>query len=482
MFSKPVCYLFVALLGIVSPLVAFAQATESAKLTASDPGLDLFGFSVAIEAETIVIGAESGDGMVLDDQGAVYVFKRVGADWTQSAKLTALDGAIGDKFGHSVAISDDSIAIGAPNEDGPGGTNRGAVYVFVRNGDNWNHQAKLVSSQIEPFSEFGGAVAIDGDTLVVGATFDDGPGGSSQGSIYVFSRSGSSWTHQARLQASDGDAFDFLGGSVALDGDSAIAGARRAEGLMGGFRHGAAYIFTRNGTSWSQQAKLTAPDAMDEDELGYAVALDGDTALVSSLHGGGAVPNTGSVYIFERSGTAWTLQQEIFPANPSGGNSFGFSLDIDCNSLVVGDPNEFVGGIQTGAAFVFARNSIGVWTERATLIASDAESADFLGCAAGISNETVVVGNYLDDGTTVVGQGSAYVFSFPVCLRADVDQSGFVDGGDIDLFSKVLLNFPSGDPWLDCAADVNADGVADKSDIEPFVTCLILGTCPPLCS
>lgn len=200
-----------------------ATGGTMAKLTASDgAAFDLFGNAVATSGDTALVGALHSDA-ISGDSGSAYVFVRSGNTWNQQVKLTPGDGAINDNFGRSLAISGDTAVIGAYNDD-DNGTNSGSAYVFVRNGTTWSQQAKLTASDGAAGDRFGVSVAVSGDTAVVGSANDDDDGTNS-GSAYVFVRSGTTWSQQAKLSASDGAPGDWLGYSVAISGETALVGA-----------------------------------------------------------------------------------------------------------------------------------------------------------------------------------------------------------------------------------------------------------------
>jgi len=235
-------------------------------LTASDAADDdQFGYSVAIAGDTMVVGAyvlASDNGAA---SGSAYVFTRsTGSTWTEQAKLTASDGAAEDRFGESVTIAGDTIVVGAPGDD-ENGTGSGTAYIFTRTGTSWTEQAKLTASDGAAADVFGNSVAIDGDSMVVGAHLDDVNGITNSGSAYVFLRTGTTWTEQAKLTASDGAAADRFGESVAIAGDTIVVGAHVDDD--NGTGSGSGYIFTRTGTAWTEQAKLTASDGAMGDHL-----------------------------------------------------------------------------------------------------------------------------------------------------------------------------------------------------------------------
>ncbi|MEO8659082.1 MAG: FG-GAP repeat protein, partial [Bryobacteraceae bacterium] len=239
---------------------------QQAKLTASDGAAnDSFGYSVALSGDTALVGAPAE----ATETGAAYVYLRSGTVWTEQAKLTASDRALNDRFGWSVALIGDTALVGAYQKANV----TGAAYVYVRSGTAWTEQAKLTASDSAQRDYFGDSVALSGDTALVGAS-----GKATQaGAAYVYVRSGTAWTEQAKLTASDGTQFDNFGSSVALSGDTALVGAAAKATLTG-----AAYVYVRSGTAWTEQTKLTAADGAPNDIFGDSVALSGDTALVGA--------------------------------------------------------------------------------------------------------------------------------------------------------------------------------------------------------
>ena len=312
--------------------------------------------------------------------GAAYVFVRSGSSWSQQAYLKASNTDAGDLFGFSVAIAGDTLVVGAykeaSNATGVNGNQAdnsaawaGAAYVFVRSGSSWSQQAYLKTSNSATFDDFGISVAIDGDTLVVGARGEDsnatGVNGnqadnsaSSAGAAYVFVRSGSSWSQQAYLKASNPDVGDLFGRTVAIDGDTLVVGAHgeasNATGVNGNqadnsaSEAGAAYVFVRSGSSWSQQAYLKASNTDALDIFGFPVAISGDTLVVGAwnessnatgVNGNQAdnsISKAGAAYVFVRSGSSWSQQAYLKASNPDTDDWFGFPVAISGDTLVVG--------------------------------------------------------------------------------------------------------------------------------------------------
>ena len=262
------------------------------------PG-DQFGFSVALSGDTALVGAFVDDTPAGAGAGSVYVFTRSGMAWLLQAKLTAGDGAANDRFGVSVALSGDTALVGAPGDDTPAGANAGSAYVFTRSGTLWSQQQRLNADDGAANDGFGSSVALSGDTALMGAPFDNTSAGADAGSAYVFTRSGSLWSQQQRLEAGDGAADAEFGSSVALSGDTALVGAL-FDDTSTGADTGSAYVFVR-GAIWFQQAKLTAGDGAVNDQFGYSVALSGDTALIGAYGDDGAVTgnlDVGSAYLY----------------------------------------------------------------------------------------------------------------------------------------------------------------------------------------
>ncbi|NOK11951.1 DUF7507 domain-containing protein [Corallococcus exercitus] len=329
--------------------------SEQAKLTASDAETGgAFGFAVALSGDTVVVGDPNRD----NSAGAAYVFVRSGTTWSEQAKLTASDLEVGDQLGFSVALSGDTTVVSAFRDDTATGVNVGAAYVFVRSGTIWNEQAKLTASDAAEFDEFGYAVAISGDTALVSTLGADTAAGLNTGAAYVFVRSGTTWSEQAKLTASDATEDDQFGRSVALSGDTALVGAFAAD-TAAGVNSGAAYVFVRSGTMWSGQAKLTASDAAAGDVFGSGVALSGDTAVVGAYGDDTAAGvNAGAAYVFVRSGTTWSEQAKLTASDAAEGDQLGSAVALSGDTVVVGAAlDDTAAGTNAGSAYVYVLGS-----------------------------------------------------------------------------------------------------------------------------
>ena len=385
---------------------------EQAKIQASDKQLyDTFGYSVAIsdDGNTAIVGARTED-TGGTDAGAAYIFTRSGTTWTQQQKIQASDKQASDLFGNSVDISGDgnTAIVGAIYED-TGASAAGAAYIFTRSGTTWTQQAKIQASDKQASDIFGSSVAIseDGNTAIVGAVGED-TGGSSAGAAYIFRRSGTTWTQQQKIQSSDKQAGDFFGRSVAIsdDGNTTIVGADGES--TGGSEAGAAYIFAWFGTSWTQQQKIQASDKQASDLFGNSVDIsgDGNTAIVGSYYEDTGGTNTGAAYIFTQSGATWSEQQKIQRSTTQFVNWFGYSVAIseDGNTAIVGAP------AGAGAAYIFTRSGT-TWTQQQEIQSSDIEGRDRFGNSVSISGDgnTAIAGAPYE-ATGGTDTGSVYIF------------------------------------------------------------------------
>jgi len=260
---------------------------EQAKITASDGTAgDLFGGSVAISGDYVVVGAYMDDDAGRDS-GSAYIFKRNETGWTEQDKITASDGARVHYFGFKVAISGDYVVVGAPGN---------SAYIFKRDGDAWTEQDKITASDGAANDYFGRSVAISGDLAVVGAHGDD-DAGKYTGSAYIFKRNETGWTEQDKITASDGAANDHFGRSVAISGEYVVVGAYGNDDA--GSASGSAYIFKRDGDAWTEQAKIAASDGAADDNFGISVAISGDLAVVGANGDDDAGSYSGSAYIYD---------------------------------------------------------------------------------------------------------------------------------------------------------------------------------------
>jgi hypothetical protein len=390
---------------------------QQSEIMAADRAvLDAFGGAVGLSADgnTALVGAPQKAVVSNRRQGAAYIVVRSGTTWRQQAKLTAADGFQTDNFGGAVALSADgsTALVGASGKN----NNQGVAYIFVRNGTSWSQQAELTAADGFEADNFGGTVALsaDGNTALIGASSRN----INQGAAYVFARNGTTWGQQAELTAADGVGGDFFGTAVSLsaDGSSALIGADLK--TIGSVRfQGAAYVFGRNGTNWSQQTRLTATDGATTDAFGAAVALsaDGSNALIgASLKTIGGNGLQGAAYVFMRSGASWSQQTRLSAADGAATDLFGDSLAMgaDGTSALIGAHGKSIGGnALQGAAYVFGRTGTN-WSQQAGFGAANGAASDGFGGAVALSADggTAFIGASGKSIGTNTGQGVAYAF------------------------------------------------------------------------
>ncbi|OUS41693.1 hypothetical protein BE221DRAFT_216044 [Ostreococcus tauri] len=364
--------------------------------------------------------------------------------YVQRAKMTASDPGSSDYFGQSVSVSGDTVVVGALYDDDNGQSNSGSAYVFTRASDGtWTQQAKLTASDPGSSDYFGQSVSVSGDTVVVGAYYDDDSGQSNSGSAYVFTRaSDGTWTQQAKLTASDAGLYDYFGKSVSISGDTIVIGAHHDDDNSQS-DSGSAYVFTRasDGT-WTQQAKLTASDAGSSDYFGSSVSVSGDTVVVGAHHDDdNSQSDSGSAYVFTRaSDGTWTQQAKLTASDAGSSDNFGSSVSVSGDTVVVGALNDDDNSqSDSGSAYVFTRASDGTWTQQAKLTASDAGLYDYFGKSVSISGDTIVIGAHHDDDNSQSDSGSAYVFTrFGTTWMRTNKLSAASDAGSNDYFGSAV--------------------------------------------
>lgn len=378
-----------------APLVSTLQA----KLLASDKANDTsFGnsLSLSMDGSVALVGAlRSSDGDTKEN-GAAEVFVRAGNTWVLQQKLLADDKESGDELGCSVSLSaDGNTALLGAFDESDGASYQGAAYVFVRSGSTWSQQAKLLAKDGKPKDIFGGRVALaaDGQTALISALGSSDDGKTLNGAAYVFVRNGTLWTEQGKLLASDKLSFDQFGMSVSLsaDGSTALVGASDSTD-SGTAWNGAAYVFVRAGDTWVQQQKLLADDKSNSNNFGIAVKLSGDgqSALIGAWGTNASDANQGgAAYVFTRSGPNWSQQAKLVATTPFVGFVFGFSLSLSTDGTValVGDMDAAaVDAPSAGAAYLFTRAG-STWSQRAILSADDAATQAYFGYSVSLSGD-----------------------------------------------------------------------------------------------
>ena len=448
------------LCATLAPDRASAQC-ELAQMSATQASADgELGFSVAIGGQFAVLGAPKDDGRGAN-AGAAFVFKRDGFDWVEHSKLTASDADPFDLFGSAVSISGDYIVVGAPADDDRA-PNAGAVYVFKRTGSGWTQEAKLTTADAAEDDEFGLSVAIDGRVLVAGARSDDA--GTSSGAAYVYQRNGTSWQAGPKLTANDASGGDQFGLAVAISGDRIIIGARHNDDA--GTDSGSVYVFQGSQGSWTQQAKLAAGDASPGDEFGVSVAIDGNYLVVGArLAAQNAEANAGAAYVFRKVDLSWTQEARLQAGNAGRNDQFGNAVAIHGATVVVGAWRNAAAGLNAGAAYAFRRSGT-VWTQIDKLHTDQIAAEDDFGFAVAIDGDYAVAGVPRDDGTGLT-TGSGYLFA----VAGDCNLNGTPDACDI--LAGTSTDFDQNSIPDECATpgDRNGDGDVDLMDIQGFQNC-----------
>jgi hypothetical protein len=364
-----------------------------------DPDFGLFeayGLSASGSGDTLVIGAPGASPDPLVD-----VYLRSGSTWNQQARVTSPDGGANDFFGDAVAQDGDRLVVGAPDRLGASG----AAYVFVRTGASWSLEATLRANDPAGNARFGDAVAIDGDTVAIGAIgFNQ-----SRGAVYVFTRTGSIWSQQQRLSLPSGAANDRLGLSVALSGGALIAGSPGRDGVA--VDQGGAFLWRRSGSNWTQEASFVRAVPAGGDRLGWSVDIDGDIAVAGAPGAESMGPsNTGLVLSWVRTGSSWQALSELGSPDLSEGAQFGSAVLLSGPRLLVGAPDDDVEGANlrgSAALFLFDDEQ---WLPRQRLLAPAGATEDQFGSALAFGGN---IAGVTAPGTVVDGQplaGAAYAY------------------------------------------------------------------------
>jgi len=324
----------------------------SGHLYASDPGaMDYFGYSLAMYGDDLVVGANTDTTAAGASAGSAYVFHRTGDTWDEQAHFYAPDGASPDYFGCSVAISGDDILVGAYFHAQGAAPHAGAAYFYNRLGGVWSLAKEVAAADPGQNDRFGRAVAIDGDWAIIGALCDTTVAGSNAGSVYVFQRSGSDWSQTQRIVASNGVGNDRFGNAVALDGDTGVVGAPYRT-VGGTATAGAAYILERNGMTWSESAMLTGTDGSQF--FGASVALQSSAAIVGSYRENTpASTSAGAAYVFVGQGDSWTCAARLFDVDGNKEASYGQAVAAAPGHFFVGAPTDDDAANDCGSVFVY---------------------------------------------------------------------------------------------------------------------------------
>lgn len=451
--------------GFVTGAARLTATTEDAAATIEMAGAVVASgqqgpaFSLAQGANTLTVRVTAADGVTTRTYSVAVVRQDV-TSFAQQAFVKASNTGSFDSFGTSVALSGDTLAVGAPSEASDAtGVNgdqsndnkpaSGAVYVFRRTGTTWAQEAYIKASNTDDLDSFGISLGLDGDTLAVGAFGEDssalGIGGNQSdnaaqdsGAVYVFTRTGTTWSQQAYVKPVNTQAGDAFGAAVALAGNMLVVGAEGEDGASTGVNgdpsnnaapdSGAVHVFVRNGTTWSQEAYLKAANTDAQDHFGFALALDasgsvlavgapGEASATGANPADNSLPGSGAGYVFTRSTSGWSQSAYLKAAVPDADDRFGSTLALLADTIAVGAPNEDssatgVGGNpsdngapDSGAAYVFVVAG-SAWTQQAYVKASNTDPGDRFGAAVALADEVLLVGAPREDGSSAGTNGN----------------------------------------------------------------------------
>jgi hypothetical protein len=364
-------------------------------------------------------------GLLVFDTDKLTIYMHSGPNWVPlnfcsnttlpGLPVSASDGMSNDYFGYSVRIDGDYAIVGAPLDTVGGNANQGSAYIFYKSSNGWMEQAKLTANDGAAGDGFGVGVGINGTYAIVGSYSDNVGGNAFQGSAYIYFYNGTSWTQQAKLTASDGASNDFFGIGVSISGDYAIVGAWQDD-IGANTDQGSAYIFYR-GSGWTTgqayQAKLTVADGAQFDNFGYSVCLNGDYAMVGAASDDAPNVNQGSAYIFGRIGTSWIFLAQLTASDGATNDNFGYSVSLNGDYAIVGAYNDDIASnTDQGSAYIFYKGS--GWTSgqpyQAKLTAADGSGTDRFGARVSIAGDYTIIGAIQDDAGPNADQGSSYLY------------------------------------------------------------------------
>ena len=424
----------------LAPFSGYAQQVKLQPAAGAD--LSSFGEAVDIsgDGQFAIVGAD-GDGLHGENAGAAFIFVRDGKQYKQMARLAPPDLETFDFFGRSVAISDDGFwaIVGAPGDDDEGASS-GSAYVFSRISGSWKLQAKLTASDGAGQDSFGEAVAISakGEYALVGAIRDD-DAGVDAGSAYVFLNTGSSWKEQAKLTASNSADGLLFGRILTLSSDGAYALFGVENDEVNGMLSGSAYVFARTGSAWKEQAQIIPDDGAIQDFFGKSVSLnaDGKYALISANGDDDLGPSSGSAYIYERRNDAWIFKDKLTASDGDTGDLFGdaVSMSSDGRYAVVGASFDEDGANGAGSAYVFELSG-DKWIEKAKIMADVPVEDGRMGAAVAMSANAayVIIGPRFDSADLT---GGTYIFGG---TTLPVDLTGFIATANADKVSSPVEN------------------------------------------
>lgn len=404
--TVPAVIIAVILIGTATQTTNAQYAQCETKLLASDQGeYSNFGYSISLSDDVAIVGAcdHNYNGVW---SGTAYIARYDGTNWVEEATLIPSDPQDTQLFGWSVAISGDVAVVGSPYDEDNGPLS-GSAFIYRYNGVNWIEETILLPDDFAADGQFGNAVSISGDVVVIGA-WQHEHNGTSTGAAYVFRYDGNRWIQESELLASDGGAGDKFGQSVAISGDVIVVGAPDEQR---GIPAGAAYIFRYDGNSWNQESQLTASDGAAGDKFGYSATISREVVVIGAVIGDGKVIDSGSAYIYRYDGSNWSEETKLFAHDGVSNDEFGFSVSISGEVVVVGAGYGNGLGVDSGCAYIYRMDGP-YWIEAGKLLASDGEKYDFFGASVSCSGDVAVAGSpAVFDHDTGIYTGAVYFYN-----------------------------------------------------------------------
>ena len=456
-----------------------ANWLEQEVIAADGASGDLFGFRVLVSGNTAFISSPAP----LNRPGKVYVFTDASGTWAETQQISATPSVApppnwSDFFGWSLSLSGDTLLVGAPEVFNQMFGPVGGAYVFVNSGGTWTQQQELLGSDAGSFDWVGGAVALTGDTAFVGAPNHSG----NEGKVYVYSRTGTTWTEGSPLVASDGtsgDAHQF-GGAIKTDGTTLLIGAPGPDfSSTGIYAPGAAYVFSNAGGAWTEAQILQPDDSADGDQFGFSIALDGSTAIFGTPAANiGANLHQGAVYAFDGSTGTWAQSAKIVADDGAEYDQFGQSVAMQGGNALVGQwsHNDDLGGTQPptkpGTVYLFSA-ARGTWSLSNEFHAGDASNGDSYGWDVGIDGTTLLIGSQATVGANTF-QGTAYFYTPADPPIADVGPASL---------SFSLAPGASGESTLSIGNTGGSDltfAIAETPANAPRIALNVAGATPPM--
>jgi len=359
---------------------------------------DRLGTSLALSGDRAVVGANNMFGT-----GAVVVYERNGLNWLQVAVIEPADGETGDDFGQAVSLDGDRIMVGAPGDDGAKLIS-GSVYVFEFDGSHWLEIDKITANDESIGAKFGTSVSLQADRVLIGSIGGQDSNESATGAAYVFDFDGMVWNQTEKLLANNGQANDQFGYSVSLMGDTALVGARNDVNSNGALA-GSVYVFDHGGNGWTQSQVILAPDGSADDSFGESISTEANKMMIgaSNVFENGQY---GAVYFYQKIGSTWEFGQKLYGSH---GGGVGTSIHLSGDQALMGASRESTNGPQAGAAYLFEFNGVS-WIESQFLLANQGDGSDYFGSAVGLSGDWMIIGAFSDD-ENGDGAGAAYSFN-----------------------------------------------------------------------